>query len=155
MKRKLGPVHPIRYVIEHLFWRSANRWRETWWFGRAWYHVWEWIFRKWDAQVVPRLTPYRWFRERYDFLTTMRIPPRLNGFVYGSPEEGYAAEIIEAGGPWRIAVFCGDTVEEAEKDAMDFLGHFAKEAGTWSRDGVWSVMWHERRPTYEDETYTR
>jgi len=100
-KRKFGPMHPIRFAIEHLFWGDALRWREVSWFGHAWYHLWDWTFRKWDQWIVPHLTPRRWERENYAFLTTMRIPPRLNGFVYGNPEEGYCAEIIEAGGPWK------------------------------------------------------
>lgn len=123
--------------------------------GDWWFRATHW-FKSilWRSWLRPHLRPRTWERELRDFHATMRVPPLINGFLI-EDHGPVVVHLIERDGPWDLCCLQGDTIEDAKREAMETLQYWADEAGTWSRSGSYSVLWHEREPTSEDKTYSR
>ena len=100
----------------------------------------------------PHLRPRTWFKEEYRHLVSMRIPSRINGYVF--EDDGcYVGQATEENGPWNLCCFQEDTEEECRETVLRFIRRYAEEAGTVS--GSWSIQWHDYWPTAADKAYTR
>jgi len=145
-----GPVHPWRVAIEYAFWGEG--WADTRWYGRVWYYFWQWVFSTaWERGLRPHLVPRRYAKECYEFWVPLRIPEQLHRYVWGNDADGYCGEFRDDNGPWRLAVFCGDTREEAERNGMDLLRWAKDEAGMIGTS--YGVIYHDHEP--EPYTWTR
>jgi len=147
-------VNSLAHRIKYLAWNG--RWNEQAQWRRWWVRTWDWFFnRVWGTWIRPHVFPRRWEREHHALNETLRIPQRVNAFLI--EEDGrYCAHLIEDGGPWDLCCLAGqpDTLEETQEEVTRMLKYWAKKAGTWSRDGTYTVMWKHRKPTAEDRTYT-
>ena len=142
----------IRYRVQYLF-HNKLRHRELSFWRKWWVNFWEWSFRKWKEWIYPHLMPRTYFQETYEFYLRLRVPPHLNGFVFGDDTEGYCVHVVEQGGPWDLCCFQGDTADEAWQEMVDELTYWAKEAGTVGEN--WTIVRHDHEPTSYDQTFTK
>ena len=142
----------IEYRVTYCVWNSYRS-RDLSWWRWWWIDSWSWIFYMWRTVIYPHLRPRTYAKHEYRFLLGMRIPPHINGFVFGDKTQGYCCHLIEHDGPWDMCCFQRDTVDQVKTTASHFVDKYAKEAGTIG-DG-YMIQCHEREPTAADKAYTR